>query len=516
MQKNDIFAAYKPLRNTLRQLPLFDSLYVIWAYANHLQFGCNFPQDIDVHHSYKYQKDYFAKSSLINLWDLELLAHEALVCCAEQRVTSVHSLRNWQTMAKAINSLKRIDGAIAERHLGKNNRFAAIERSMYRQFFWNDAGSPRSFIKYYKIYGDPPLSDLVRKKYGFDIVQIIAVILAIKGYFMTYFSIPNPPVSTLRGLSANALSKFLRVIYQPPEAYQKRFGTPDRFDENYMYCGTMLRQFPLVDLVEPASGGRRLACPLVNRFYQRCTEGIYYDIVGEPGFDNAFGAAFQSYVGEVLQRGYSRGRPLPEEEYPSGKGHKRTVDWIVDDDGAALFIECKTKRLRLEGTIKLSPEFQDADVGALAGAVCQVYKSITDCLDGRYVNFRVHGNKAIYPVIVTLTDWLFPPDLLTRVHEKVRAGFARDKIAMAMLDKYPYSLTSVDDLERSIQTVNEIGVHNYMMHGIERGSNCGIDMGRIGERHFPELSQRARGLFGEELDLIMSQATAAAKGERTS
>ena len=50
---------YKPLRNHLRKLSVEESLYVVWAYSQHLTNNINIPVDIEV-------ADFFQKAKLLS------------------------------------------------------------------------------------------------------------------------------------------------------------------------------------------------------------------------------------------------------------------------------------------------------------------------------------------------------------------------------------------------------------------------------------------------------------------
>lgn len=156
--------------------------------------------------------------------------------------------------------------------------------------------------------------------------------------------------------------------------------------ELHVLC-VIIRKYPIIGLASRLEG-LQFVCSFVKRLHQRVTDGVYYDIVDNPDFSQAFGRSFERFVGDMLRRGYRRGDVLTEDEFISGKGSKRTVDWIVDDEDAALFVECKTKRMRLDGTIRMSPDSQEDDAAVLAKALCQAYKSLRDYQEGRYLGSR--------------------------------------------------------------------------------------------------------------------------------
>jgi len=92
-----------------------------------------------------------------------------------------------------------------------------------------------------------------------------------------------------------------------------------------------------------------------------------------------------------------RTRLYPECEYRVGKESKRTVDWIVDQEGAALFVEAKTKRMRFEAKVEIVQEdILPIELDKLAAMIVQVYKSIRDYRDGRYPNYALIPNERFF------------------------------------------------------------------------------------------------------------------------
>ena len=56
---------------------------------------------------------------------------------------------------------------------------------------------------------------------------------------------------------------------------------------------------------------------------------------------------------------------------------------LFSDETGHLFIECKTKRMRLDAKTRADAIALEKDISALADAVVQNYRNIQDCLDGR-------------------------------------------------------------------------------------------------------------------------------------
>jgi hypothetical protein len=102
-------------------------------------------------------------------------------------------------------------------------------------------------------------------------------------------------------------------------------------------------------------------------------------------------------------------RVLREAEFQVGRHRKDTVDWIIQQaDEGALFVECKTKRLTWASKAGLADlAALEQDIQKLAGAVVQVYRTLSDYREHRYPQLPYSVGRRIYPVIVTLEDWYF-------------------------------------------------------------------------------------------------------------
>jgi hypothetical protein len=232
-------------------------------------------------------------------------------------------------------------------------------------------------------------------------------------------------------------------------------------DEGFTYRYSSLREFPLVQISH--HGHDEIACPIPTLLSWRITTGLYYNLKDTPGFATAFGASFQRYVGEVLRHRITNPEMtvLEEQEYHCGRHRKDSVDWIVQqDDGSALFVECKTKRLTWASKAGLTDlSALEQDIRKLAGAVIQVYKTISDYRAGLYPHLAYVEARRIYPAIVTLEDWyLFGWDMVARLDAAVRTIMEAVGLPAVWLDEMPYSVLSVDEFENASGVINAAGI----------------------------------------------------------
>src|SRR5579872_5183232 len=106
-----MYDLYKPLRNELRKNALGPSLYVIWAWMQHLQLGTELPADLEVPMQVRWQQPGPALG--IYEWDLAILAKELL---ANATVRTGSDFRSWKRFSTAINKLKDLNNAISGRY----------------------------------------------------------------------------------------------------------------------------------------------------------------------------------------------------------------------------------------------------------------------------------------------------------------------------------------------------------------------------------------------------------------
>jgi hypothetical protein len=130
-EQRTVFDLHLPLRRHLRRFGLIDSLYVVRAYEQHLQFRHPFPPDVQVAPHFleatqRYDKKVFE-------WELDILARQLFLWACDISSTS---LCNWNEFSKAINCIKTLGDNIARLYpeLYKPNILIEIYRIAHNQF----------------------------------------------------------------------------------------------------------------------------------------------------------------------------------------------------------------------------------------------------------------------------------------------------------------------------------------------------------------------------------------------
>lgn len=244
----------------------------------------------------------------------------------------------------------------------------------------------------------------------------------------------------------------------------------------------------------------RAYCPIPMYMLRRTSDGLFYDLVKTTGFDDAYGAAFQSYVGTVLAELLKppKFEVLAEAPYDLGKAYrKHGVDWTVLDATANLFIECKTKRLRQDAKFIVSGTGLENAMDTLGSYVVQHYKNIVDALAAK--TKWLPNEKPCFAIIVTLEDWwIFTPPIVSMLDDSVTRHLAESGIDRSILERVPFTVASIDELEIGCQIMAEIGIEPFL--GMKSGAeHRGWSLSPFSIAKFPEQAARAnRRLFGDE------------------
>ena len=497
-QDPTIFEAYKPLRNGIRKLELADSLAVIRAYMSNLQFNQNIPSDCEVH------PDYYSRSaSWVAEFHLETICREVVLHAKEFGRTD-DTLKDWKTLARTVNRLKNLEEVIAARHRSPDLLMQELHRMAHRQFPWQ-AFRPNAvnITRYHMIYGHPPLAGIIKTATGLSPEELFLFGMALLGVFMGTFAQVCPPNIQIPGLSSEGLDRFLRHFSRNLPELKKLLQDEHQMNERFAYAYNSLRAFPLIGI--KFQGKDHLVCPVPTLLFWRFTNGVYYEIFSQPGFENAFGEAFQWYVGQVVENGTSKEktRIYPECEYRVGKDTKRTVDWIVDQGNAALFVEAKTKRLRFEARVEMvQQDILSIELDKLAAMIVQVYKSIRDYRNGKYPNYPFDPHRKIYPMVVTLEDWfLMGPKMVNEVKDDVSRRMGREEIPLEYLKDMPFSVCSIHEFEQAVQVMDQVGILTVLQSKVD-DSRQEWTLSAFLRDGFRKYARNSRFLFQKEFDAI--------------
>lgn len=130
---------------------------------------------------------------------------------------------------------------------------------------------------------------------------------------------------------------------------------------------------------------------------------------------------------------------------------------MLSDSTGHLFIESKTKRLRMSAKALLDAAALDKDLSVMASAIAQLYKNILDALSG--LTRWVPDRRPIYPIVLTLDDWfMFSPPIQETLDNHVRRRLADAEIEEKMIEEMPYTIASAHEFEIASQIIAQITI----------------------------------------------------------
>lgn len=509
MQDQIVFNHYTPLRNHLRQVYLSESLYVLWAYNQLLQFNTPLPADIQI------LKELSSRDSLmyryVTPWEIESLIKESILHAHEK--IGNKTLKNWNYFAGAINKLKNLENYIAGKYIDQHNVLLELTRIAHRQFPWQSHFPQKEvLIRYYLLFSDPDLDKIIQKKIRLTIEKIYIIGMAFLGSFLKYPSHLYPITSSIPNLNTQDFEIFLNHFSTNLYTLKNILANEQEYNEKYAYSFTSLRAFPLIKMDYYSQSS--IVCPSPTLLFWRYTSGLYYEICGEKGFENAFGRAFQKYVGKTLDKALKKYPFYPEHEYHIGNKRKDSIDWLIDSD-ALLFIECKTRRMAYSGKSEiLNDEAIIKELEKMSNIIIQTYKTIEDFRKGYYPYSNIDLTKDVFPLIITLEDWYFFGDkLIKELNKLLEKEFKINNLPLEWLISMPYSICSIDEFEEMIQIIEQVGIKKFIGGKVMNKEKNSYAYQSYLHSEFPEEKVNIKSLFKNEWDEIFSSLKKTIKKE---
>lgn len=476
-----------------------NAFYVIWAYINYLQFDQPIPNDIEVHESVIKNKK--SPSRGIYEWELSLLAREIITNGERNPDQATKSFRNWNYLANTLNKLKEFENHAWPIYGDRKNILREIRRIAHRQFPWQSRPNSSFFLRYFKIYNNPRIKNIIEGRIGLTIQQWYTVGMAFMGAALSFPKStvsPNISIPTISKREFDIVASFistdlntLRLIIEKEVNY----------DDEFVYTLNPLEYFPLVRI------DNYYYCPVINFLAWRITSGIYFDLVDDKGFGHPFGLAFQDYLKEISTKilAPDTTKVFSEEKYYVGKKAEYSIDLILSQTDAALFVEAKTKRMRARSKSQLlSDDAMDRDLDILADDVVQAYATIEDYKKGKYSHFPYSDSTRVYPLIVTMEDWFLLGEDCKALSEKVKHKIQGIGIPIKCTEKTPFTICSARDFEHFLQVLNSQGITEVMTNWFTP-DKAGNNFGQFLVTYYP-VGKRLTDFFPGDFEKIYSRA----------
>lgn len=486
-----MFETYKPLRNYLRQFNLWGGLGVTYHYMRYLQFGGSLPAQLMT------QKLRMGASSMaagLHGHLVELLLRE-LILNTEQR--GGKPFNSAQVAFKAMNLIHKIDGASWASHSSRSDDIILhLSRIAFKQFPWQDQPTNASLGRYYALYSHPLVAPMVEAEFGMSAGELFQLILLLAEELQRAPTLPLVFLGEAEGLIVDPVWALYERLSNSAAGLRAMVRDSQVYDVNWGFSFNPVRKFPLVH----AGNTRSVMCPAPPMLMQRLTDGLYFDLMqADRGFGSAVGKAFEDYVGHVIAKIGNGGFDIRGEEC-WGKPERRSIDWIVSDAGASLFVECKLGRLDVASQTQIAdpPPFAAA-IERIARAIGQAYATLADALAGKYPHWSSDG-RPIYLAVATFHEWFaFGPFFHKHLDPLVATEFERRGLDPSLREQYPCTVCSVAEFEGLLVACRANGIDRVLSAKLNTEHRQWLMRGFLGQE-FPGCLNEALTMLDDGMD----------------
>ena len=494
---NHHYNKYKPLRNHVRQLSIELSLQHIWHLSQHLLSDRSLFQDP----SFKsFSPKFKTLKNHIYPWELAIILREIIL---NSESNAKKGLNDIQTLGKVINGIRNYNDYITSSNTSDiDSVLKALHSITQLQFPWQKRSSLDSLIRYLKIFGTDTVNTVIYAQLGLSITELILIGLAARGHLMRYPGFNLKQSYSDFGIHPDKSEIFFERLTINIDSLKEKYKSHEAHTEHWSYTWNQLEQTPFISLYE--SHHHLIYCPIPELLFKRITSGLFYDIVGASNFDNAYGEAFENYVGEVLNRVFSKPyhihKPTP---IMDGKNIKHRADWLVSAPLASLLIECKTKRLRQNSKVDFDGDPLKEDIHTMAKYIVQTYKNLD--VELSQVDTATKQPSLWFPIIVTLEEWfLFSPALQERLEYETRTLLQINNLPESFLLNFPYTIMSISELEVTGQVIDKVGIQQFFEKKCSPNYKNWDLRGFCNQQYKEEMNQITSVLFADEGEKLIN------------
>jgi hypothetical protein len=484
-----------------------EDLYVIHAYAARKlmpNYNPPFPVDIEAH-------PWIDKPYAFLPWELETLAREVIVCAGKNNYPR-YSFKEQRDLSRGVDHLKHIENAISTKFVNPSNIRQEISvRLAHRQFKYQaDSPNTDSLVRYARIFNSPDVAAIIKNKIGLTPTQIATIGGALFGNTLTYFqTLYNPTEFSLPDVTWEDYELFVNKFGITLDDLKAKLldNNERKLDDTFLYAYHSLINWPLIKGTN-SDGLEFVSSPLPVLLYWRISSGLYYDVYDERGFDNAFGKAFENFVGDVSMAIIANAQIVvyPEEENYAGSPHR--IDWVVDQNTCGLLVECKTKRLTLGAKVTLlnaDELFEQLQI--LGDAVCQSYESYIAYKEGQYhsPNYLFNSSKKYYLAITTLERWYLMGEQIEMLDEIVLQKLIDKNIDFSLMTEVPYIVAPITDFEYLIHFAKTHSFEDIIQPYIDGVSSEGWELVSYFNENFRSEIENYEFPFSSEYETIYGE-----------
>lgn len=432
----NFFSEFKPIRNRLRKIGLFEVLDELYRLM-------------------KLRKPRFVPEVY------EFTYVNALIYCPLESDRGVNFQKEFD---KVLIQISELHYKINTYYINRiDDPFGFMRKGYLNQDKLRVGHYMNQFFRYYHIFSDSSLSSHIETKIGISYYDFMLCSFWLtrklkdnyhisKHYFFRANSSNTP-------LNETNMSKVLGLLSDDYVSIKNRLKSEMVYDEDaFLFFGKGHIKTPIIQY------NSHLICLYPGVLLKQATAGVYYTAEiwdNKFNLNNQFGKGFEKYIGIILNKLNKDEKYEITPEIKYHKGINKTSDWIVTEDSSLIFIECKTKRQILE--TKLYSSGTDEDSGLrdyAANEISKIYRVYNDYRNNKISDLKYDSSKAFIPIIVFLEDGFYL-DVDKEIPAKIKEILLSKDISPELVDEYPFHIFSASDFEYKLQIMFKMGFSTY-------------------------------------------------------
>lgn len=455
-----------------------DFLIMVWA-AHALMNGNREAAEKRLNHNLAPEDYAFAAKAWVPPWELEQLINEYFAM-PSFRFSDRKRLdcSKWGSFAKCVNRLKAFNNSESVKDHPENLILQAMPRILFPQYNWQKGWvNAKRLVRYHNIYGNPKCSDFLFKATGLSASDILK-------YGMASYAIcrgdPAARVETDFSLIDGRKEEFRNFVNHFGLSFKAfREHTLDVRRGNVIseFKRSPLAEFPIIignENDEPIA-----FIPLPDLIVRRVTEGLYYDLVGEPALRNEIGKEFEKHCFTQLEHQLPTNQTLLGEfEYTRGMSPDILI-LDTDSKSISIIMECKSRRLPRRVLASPNP-YRDAPevYQDIIKGIIQIWRFASDVDSNLLNDGEMSISEETVGILQTLDPWLVMDPSTTANVTNEACKVAEEKgidpkfwipIAVVNVDDWEEIIENTDfsDIVRLVREMSSEKFYGYLMTSIK-------------------------------------------------
>lgn len=340
---NNYFREIKPVLNKLQRLNVFESLDVVrkYVYASIYRKRHEYICGIDSPLYYGievYTADFFIKNIII---------YSTIV----RGEISLSEVKTRKIICKPIEELQQ---KINHNRM-KEQPTVWVSSYFFNQINMQPEGNEKLMLyRQYYIYNEPSVKKVVEETLGYPLLHFFRMLLFLYAVFVNHFCHPIEHLfmgtSSDNDLDVVALKHILAILSKPLSELKELCKDELRYDEDRIlgyYNDSPHIKYPLISFEQKAY------CVVPSCILFSAFDYLYHILNqnSSPQSRDLFAKRYEEYIGEIFSYYFENSKIEYTHEitYKYRKYEKLTSDWIVWDDTDICFIDCKIKKITIEG-----------------------------------------------------------------------------------------------------------------------------------------------------------------------